>query len=88
MQYDYVSKTLEKYIIKIPSINLPYSKEFETQLTSFKVACSDMIACTAKQCLSNYFVWTTYRCTYIITRWLPRDSGPDSSLVARLDDNN
>ena len=29
-----MSKTLEKYIIKIPSINLPYSKEFETLLTS------------------------------------------------------
>ena len=33
-----MSKTLEKYIIKIPSINLPYSKEFETLLTSSKMA--------------------------------------------------
>ena len=33
-----MSKTLEKYIIKIPSINLPYSKEFETLLTSSKKA--------------------------------------------------
>ena len=33
-----MSKTLEKYIIKIPSINLPYSKEFETLLTSSKNA--------------------------------------------------
>ena len=54
MQYDNVSKTLEKYIIKIPSINLPYSKEFETLLTSSKIACPDMITCTAKQCFSNY----------------------------------
>ena len=30
----------------------------------------------------------TYRCTYIINGWLPGDSGPDSSHVARLDDNN
>ena len=44
-----MSKTLEKYVIKIPSINLSYSKELETLLTSSKVACSDMITCTAKQ---------------------------------------
>ena len=48
MQYDYVPKTLEKYIIKIPTINLSHSKEFETLLTSSKMACSDMITCTAK----------------------------------------
>ena len=53
MQYDYVSKTLETYIIKIPSINLPYSKEFGTLLTSSKMTCSDMITCAAKQCFSN-----------------------------------
>ena len=53
MQYDYVSKTLEKYIIKIPSINLSYFKEFETLLTSSKMACSDIITCTAKQCFSK-----------------------------------
>ena len=34
------------------------------------------------------FEWTAYRCTYIITRWLPGDSGPDYSHVSRLDDNN
>ena len=48
-----MSKTLEKYIIKIPSINLPYSKEFEILLTSFKMACFDMITCTTKQCFNN-----------------------------------
>ena len=71
-------KTLEKYIIKIPSIDLSYSKEFETLLTSSKMACSDMITCTAKQCFSKvlrivilyYFVWTTYRCAHVITGWL------------------
>ena len=87
-----MSKTLEKYIIKIPSINLPYSKEFETLLTSSKMACSDMITCTAKQFFSELlgivtkvqnFLWMTCRCTYIIT-----DSGPDSSHIARPDDNN
>ena len=54
MQYDNVSKTLEKYIIKIPGINLPYSKEFETLLTSSKMVSSDMVTCTAKKCFSNY----------------------------------
>ena len=93
MQYDYVSKTLEKYIIKIPSINLSYSKEFETLLTSSKMACSDIITGKAKQSFSK-ITWNSdkglclYRCTYIITGWLPGDSGPDSSHVARLDDNN
>ena len=53
MQYEYVSKTLEKYIIKIPNINLSYSKEFETLLTSSKMACFDIITCTAKQCFSK-----------------------------------
>ena len=81
----------------IPSINLSYSKEFETLLTSSKVACSDMITCTAKQCFSKLlgivakvlnFVWMTYRRTYIITGWLPGDGGPDSSHVSRLDVNN
>ena len=48
MAYDYVSKTLEKYIMKIPSINVSCSKEFETILTSSKMACSDMITCTVK----------------------------------------
>ena len=95
--YDYVSKTLGKYIIKIPSINLPYSKEFETRLTSSKMACSDMITCTAKHCFSKLlgivtkvlnFVWMTYRCTYMIVGCLPGDSGPNSSHVARLDDNS
>ena len=78
-------KLFKKYIIKIPSINLPYSKKFETLLTSSKMTCS---VCTGKQYFSNYFgivtkvlnfVWTTYRCTYIIIRWLPEDSGPDST---------
>ena len=75
-------KTLEKYIIKIPSINLPYSKEFKTLSIerSSKMACFDMITCTAKQCFNKLlgivrkvlnFVWMTYRCTYIITGWLP-----------------
>ena len=87
-----MSKTLEKYIMKIPSINWSYSKKFETLLTSSKMACSDMITRTAKQCFSKLlgivikvlnFVWMTYRCTYIITDWLPRDRGPDSSHVSR-----
>ena len=92
-----VFKTLEKYIIKIPGVNLSYLKEFETLLTSSKMVCSDMITCTAKQCFSKLlgivikvlnFVRMTYRCAYIITGWLPGDSRPDSSPVARLDDNN
>ena len=75
MQYDHVSKTLEKFI-KIPSINLSYSKEFETLLKSSKMTCPDMITCTAKWCFSKLlgiatkvlnFVWMTYRCTSIIT---------------------
>ena len=93
MQCDYVSKTLEKCIIKIPSINLSYSKEFETLLPGPKMACSNIITCTAKQCFSKItwnsdFIWMSYRCTYIITGWLPGDSGPNSSHVARLVDNN
>ena len=92
-----MSKTLETYIIKIPSINLSYSKEFETLLPSSKMAFSDMITYTAKQCFRKLlgivtkvlnFVWMTYRCTYIITGWLPGDSGPDSSRVSRLDDTD
>ena len=55
-------------------MNLPYSEEFEALLTSSKMACSDMITRTAKQCFS--------------THWLPGNSGPDSSHVARLADNN
>ena len=55
-------------------MNLPHSEEFEILLTRSKMACSDMITCTAKQCFS--------------TLWLPGDSGPDSSPVARVDDNN
>ena len=56
------------------------------------MACSDMTTRTATQCFSKFlgivikvlnFVWMTYRCTYIITDWLPRDSGPDSSHVSR-----
>ena len=47
MQYNYAPKTLEKYTIKIPSINLSYSKEFET--LSCKMVCSGMKTCTAKQ---------------------------------------
>ena len=34
-------------------LNLSYSKEFETLLTSSKMVCSDMITCTAKQCFSK-----------------------------------
>ena len=61
------------------------------------MACSGMVTCTAKQCLSKYLgivtkvlglVWMSYRCTYIITGWLPGDSSLDSSHVARQDDNN
>ena len=79
--------------MKIPSINLSSSKEFETLLISSKMACSDMMSCTAKQCFTKLlwivakvlnFVWMTY----IITGWLPGDSGRDSSHVSRLDDNN
>ena len=90
-----MSKTLEKYIIKIPSINLSYSKEFVTLLTRSKMA--KMITCTVKQCFSKLlgivtkvlnFVWMSYRCLYIITGWLPGDSSLDSSHVARRDDNN
>ena len=90
-------KTLEKYTIKIPRVNLSYLKEFETLLTSPNMVCSDMITCTAKQCFTKLlgiatkvlnFVWMTYRYAYIITGWLPVDSGPESSHVARLDDNN
>ena len=56
-----------------------------------------MITFSAKQRFSKLlgivkkvlnFVWMTYRCTYIITGWLPENSGPDSSHVSRLDDNN
>ena len=61
------------------------------------MAWSDMITCTAKQCFDKllgivrkvlHFVWINYRSTYIITGWLPGDNGPDSTHVARLDDNN
>ena len=81
----------------MPSINLPYLKEFETLSISSKMACSDMITWTAKQCFNKLlgivrkvlnFVRMTYRCTYIITGWLPRDNGLDSSHVARLDNND
>ena len=86
-----VSKTLEKYIIKIPSIYLPYSKEFETLLTSSKMACSDMKTCTAKQCFSNYLeLLMDDLQMYLHNHSLADsgDSGPNSSIVARLDDNN
>ena len=62
------------------------------------MTCSDMITCTAEQCFSKLlgivvtmvlkFVWMSARCMHINTGWLPRDSGPDSSHVVRLDDNN
>ena len=87
-------------IIKIPSINLPYqknlSKEFETLSTSSKMAVlwhDNMYSQTVFQQLLGIvtkvvnFLWT-YRCTYIITCWLPGGSGPSSSNVAGLDDNN
>ena len=86
-----MSKTLEKYIIKIPSINLPYSEEFETLLASSKMAVlwhDNMYTQTVFQQLLGIvtmvvnFLWTTYRCTYIITRWLPGGSGPSSSNIA------
>ena len=32
-----MSKTLEKYIIKMPSINLSYPKEFKTLLIDFGI---------------------------------------------------
>ena len=91
-----MSKTLGKYLIKIPSINLSYSKEFGTPLARFKMACSDMITCTAKQRFTKLlgivtkvlnFVWITYWCAYIITGCLPEDSGTDSSDVVKPDDN-
>ena len=97
MYYDYVSETLEKYIMKMLSINLSYTKEFEKLLINSNMAYSDMMTSTTKQSfirllwiLTNVlnFVWTTYICTYIITAWLPGDSGTDSSHVARLDDYN
>ena len=97
MYYDYVSETLEKYIMKMLSINLSYTKEFEKLLINSNMAYSDMMTSTTKQSfirllwiLTNVlnFVWTTYICTYIITGWLPGDSGTDSSQVARLDDYN
>ena len=78
-------------------MNLSYSKKFGTLLTSSKMACSDMITYTAKQCFRKLlgivtkvlnFVWMTYRYLYIITGWLPGDSSPDSSHVATIDDNN
>ena len=78
-------------------MNLSYSKKFGTLLTSSKMAYSDMITYTAKQCFSKLlgivtkvlnFVWMTYRYLYIITGWLPGDSSPDSSHVATIDDNN
>ena len=61
------------------------------------MACSDMITCTPKQCFIKLlgtvtmvlnFVWMSDRCMYINTGWLPRNNGPDSSHVVRLDDNN
>ena len=48
-----MSKILERYIIEIPSVNLSYSKEFETLLTNSKMASSDMITCTAKRRFSK-----------------------------------
>ena len=94
MQYDYVPKTLKKYIIKIPSINLSYSKELKT--LSCKMVCFGIKTCTAKQLQQITwnsekgldFLKMSYRCTYIITCKLPGDSGPDSPHVVRLDDNN
>ena len=92
-----MSKTLEKYIMKIPSISLSYPEEFETLLTSSKMACYDMITCTAKKCFRKLlaivtsvlnFVWMTCKCTYIITGWMLEDSGPDCSHVSIIDDNN
>ena len=88
-----MSKTLEKYIIKIVGINLSYSKEFNTLLISSKLAWFDMITYSCKQCLSKLLgivtkalnsLWMTCRCTYIITGWLPEDT----SHISRLDDNN
>ena len=61
------------------------------------MACSGLITCTAKRCFSELlgivtkvldFVWMSYRSTYIITGWLLGDNRPNSSHVARLDDNN
>ena len=81
----------------MPSINLSYSKEFQTLLTSSKMACSGLIRCTTKWCFSELLgivtkvldpVSISYRCTYIITGWLPGDNRPNSSHVAGLDDNN
>ena len=88
---------MEKYIIKIPSINLSFSKEFETLLTSSKMVCSHIITCTAKRCFSKLLGIVTkvidlacmfYKCIYIITSLLPGDSCADSSYVVRLDVNN
>ena len=79
------------------SINLSYSKEFQVLLTSSKMVCSGMITCAAKRCFSELrgivtkvlcLVWTSYRCTYIITGWLPGDDRPNSSHVVGLDNNN
>ena len=62
-----------KSIVKIPSINLLYSKEYETLLTSSKMACSDMMTCNGVSRLLGIVtrvedvVWRSYRCTYIIT---------------------
>ena len=53
MYYDYVSETLEKYILRMLSINLSYTKEFEKLLTNSNMAYSDMITCTTKQCFSR-----------------------------------
>ena len=61
---------------KIPTINLSYSQEYETLLTSSNMACSDIITWTANHCLSRLlrivtrvqdFVWMSYICTYLIT---------------------
>ena len=55
--------------MKMPSINLSYSKEFQTLLTSSKMACSDLMTRTAKRCFSELlgivtkvvdFVWMSY----------------------------
>ena len=72
----YVSKALEKYMIKMSSINLSYSKELQILLTSSKMACSGLITCTAKWYFSKLLgivtkvpdlEWISYRYTYRIT---------------------
>ena len=54
-----MSKNLERYVIKIPSINLPHLKEFETLSTSSKMVCSKMNDNMFSQTVFQQITWNS-----------------------------